>query len=169
MFLVLVGLGYKIEDFTDRNKLPDNYWCVFSKHSCPMLPNHSIKNTLFRGANFGAYTDPSFESGFYNFYSRKCNWKCRLPKWPPFCPGGDELMGLLYILKQLTSNEWCFTTQNNIKWRWKCTWNLNGQRVLYDIWQAPEMSLPRIPRTNGTRGPGMQVYLTKMNQHENMF
>ena len=23
-----------------------------------------------------------------NFISRKCNWKCRLPKWRPFCPGG---------------------------------------------------------------------------------
>ena len=28
---------------------------------------------------------------FYHFHSRKFIWKCRLPKWPPFCPGGDEL------------------------------------------------------------------------------
>ena len=33
-----------------------------------------------------------YESEFYNFHSRKCNWKCRLPNWQPFCPGGDELM-----------------------------------------------------------------------------
>ena len=32
----------------------------FSKHSCPMLQGHSINNSIFRGANFGAYTDPSF-------------------------------------------------------------------------------------------------------------
>ena len=32
-----------------------------------------------------------FESEFYHFHSRKCNWICRLPKWRPFCPGGDEL------------------------------------------------------------------------------
>ena len=32
-----------------------------------------------------------FESEFYNFDSRKCIWKCRLPEWLPFCPGGDEL------------------------------------------------------------------------------
>ena len=32
-----------------------------------------------------------FESEFYHFHSSKCNWKCRLPKWRPFCPGGDEL------------------------------------------------------------------------------
>ena len=32
-----------------------------------------------------------YESEFYHFHSRKCNWKCGLPKWYPFCPGGDEL------------------------------------------------------------------------------
>ena len=32
-----------------------------------------------------------FESEFYNIRSQKCNWSCRLPKWRPFCPGGDEL------------------------------------------------------------------------------
>ena len=32
-----------------------------------------------------------FESEFYHFHSRKCIWKCRLPIWRPFCPGGDEL------------------------------------------------------------------------------
>ena len=26
-----------------------------------MLQGHSIKNSIFSGANFGAYTDPSFE------------------------------------------------------------------------------------------------------------
>ena len=33
-----------------------------------------------------------FESEFYHFHSRKCTWKCRLPKWWPFCPGGNGLM-----------------------------------------------------------------------------
>ena len=32
-----------------------------------------------------------FESEFYHFHSRKCNWNYRLPKWRPFCPRGDEL------------------------------------------------------------------------------
>ena len=32
-----------------------------------------------------------FEFEFYSFHSRKCIWKCRLSKWRPFCPGGDEL------------------------------------------------------------------------------
>ena len=27
-----------------------------------------------------------FKSEFYHFNSRKCNWKCRLPNWWPFCP-----------------------------------------------------------------------------------
>ena len=34
-----------------------------------------------------------FESEFYPFHSRKCIWKCRLPKWWPFCPGEDDLTG----------------------------------------------------------------------------
>ena len=28
---------------------------------------------------------------FYHFQSRKCIWKCHLPEWQPFCPGGDQL------------------------------------------------------------------------------
>ena len=42
-----------------------------------------------------------FESEFYHFHSRKCSWKCRLPKWRPFCPGGDELMATR-VLPMLT-------------------------------------------------------------------
>ena len=33
-----------------------------------------------------------FESEFYHFHSRKCIWKCLLPKWWPSCPGRDELI-----------------------------------------------------------------------------
>ena len=33
-----------------------------------------------------------FKSEFYHFHSRKCIWNCRLPKWRPFCPRGDELI-----------------------------------------------------------------------------
>ena len=32
-----------------------------------------------------------FESECYHLHSRKCIWKCCLPKWWPFCPEGDEL------------------------------------------------------------------------------
>ena len=35
-----------------------------------------------------------FQSEFYNFHSRNFIWKSRLPKWQPFCPGGDELKKL---------------------------------------------------------------------------
>ena len=34
------------------------------------------------------------ELEFYHFHSRKCIWNCRLPKWGPFCPGGDKLTHL---------------------------------------------------------------------------
>ena len=32
------------------------------------------------------------ELEFYHLHSWKCIWKCRLPKWRPFCSGGDELI-----------------------------------------------------------------------------
>ena len=32
-----------------------------------------------------------FESESYYFQSSICIWNCHLPKWRPFCPGGDEL------------------------------------------------------------------------------
>ena len=33
-----------------------------------------------------------FEWELCHFHSRKCIWNCRLPKWRPFYPEGDELM-----------------------------------------------------------------------------
>ena len=46
--------------------------------------------------DYTAYMDcisVKFELEFYHFHSRKCTWKCCLPKWQPFCPGRDELKG----------------------------------------------------------------------------
>ena len=42
-----------------------------------------------------------FKSEFYHFHSRKCIWNCRLPKWRPLCPGGDELTDDKSILVQV--------------------------------------------------------------------
>ena len=42
-----------------------------------------------------------FESEFYHFHSRKCILKCRLPKWRPFCPGGDKLILFLFLVLKL--------------------------------------------------------------------
>ena len=39
-----------------------------------------------------------FEFEFYHFHSTKSIWKCGLPKWRPFCPGGEEF-------RQRLSNE----------------------------------------------------------------
>ena len=54
-----------------------------------------------------------FKAEFYHFHSRKCIWNCRLPKWRPFCPGGEELRGSsLIIIDMLYAiccyNEWCY-------------------------------------------------------------
>ena len=33
----------------------------------------------------------NLKSKFIHFHSRKCNWKCCLLNWRPFCPWADEL------------------------------------------------------------------------------
>ena len=47
----------------------------------------------------------TFESKLCHFHSRKCILKCRLPKWRPFCPGGDELTAGALVLGKI----WCST------------------------------------------------------------
>ena len=47
-----------------------------------------------------------FESEFCHFHSRKCIWKCRLPIWQPFCPGGDELSPLLSYFSMNDGHLW---------------------------------------------------------------
>ena len=51
-------------------------------------------------------TSVKIESEFYHFHSRKCIWKCHLPEWRPFCPGGDELSQAMHSLRQLTHWGW---------------------------------------------------------------
>ena len=51
-------------------------------------------------------TSVKMESEFYHFHSRKCIWKCHLPEWRPFCPGGDELSQAMHSLRQLTHWGW---------------------------------------------------------------
>ena len=36
-------------------------------------------------------TSVKFQSKYKTFHWRKRIWNCRLPKWWPFCPGGEEL------------------------------------------------------------------------------
>ena len=40
-----------------------------------------------------SWEEISVKSGFYHFLSRKSIWNCHLPKWRPFCAGGDGLNG----------------------------------------------------------------------------
>ena len=35
--------------------------------------------------------------GIISFNRRKCIWRCRLPEWWPFCPGGDDLKNVLLM------------------------------------------------------------------------
>ena len=55
-----------------------------------------------------------FKSEFSHFHSRKFIWKCRLPKWRPFCPRGDGLNALTiqwkgHVYKTRQCNAWDIT------------------------------------------------------------
>ena len=52
--------------------------------SKPMLPYCQL--------NSWEQISVKFKLEYYHFHSRKFIWKCRLLKWQPFCPVGDELM-----------------------------------------------------------------------------
>ena len=52
---------------------------------------------------FWDHISVTFKSDFYHFRSRKCNLKCRLPKWRPFRPGGDQLINL----RKKPQPTWC--------------------------------------------------------------
>ena len=41
-----------------------------------------------------------FESEFIHFHSRKCIWKCSLPEWRQFCPGGDKLKAIQLLCRK---------------------------------------------------------------------
>ena len=57
-----------------------------------------------------------FESEFYRFHSRKCIWNCRLPKWRPFCSGGDELMRR-HMAYDVTWTSMCLTSPASMLFR----------------------------------------------------
>ena len=66
---------------------------------CRLFDANPLPELMLSYCQFGSWEEISvkFESELYHFHSRKCTWKCRLPKWRPFCLPGDELMLALYM------------------------------------------------------------------------
>ena len=72
--------------------------CQWSRSSlvqvmaCPLLGAKPLPGPVLVYCQLDCWEEVSvkFESEFYHFHSRKCIWRCQLPKWRPFCPGGDE-------------------------------------------------------------------------------
>ena len=73
--------------------------------------------------NSWEHTSVKFESEFYHFHSRQCNWKCHLPKWWPFCPRGIWVEQPWSIWANKSHKSW-------IKWKWIL---LNTQKHNLDI------------------------------------
>ena len=71
----------------------------------PMRPNRQLDSW--------EQISVKFEPELCRSHSWKCIWKCRLPKWRPYCPGGDELSGdiheRIYVCEDATSlRSWVF-------------------------------------------------------------
>ena len=73
-----------------------------------------------------------FASEFYDFHSRKCNWKCLLSKWRPFYSGGDESMyscnPFIYICEASFTETWAFISPSANE-----IWLKDMNRVIYSI------------------------------------
>ena len=63
--------------------------------ACRLFGAKPLPEPMLAYCSLGSWEQISmkFKSEFYHFPSRKCTWNCRLLKWRPFCPGGDELSG----------------------------------------------------------------------------
>ena len=53
------------------------------------------------------HTSVKFEWKYKTFHSWKCIWTCCLRKWPPFCPGGDELKSVFHYYSSLKNLSVC--------------------------------------------------------------
>ena len=60
-----------------------------------------------------------FELAFYHFHSGIIIWKCRLPKWRPLFPGGDELRNgwRQYICRSIAMRYMRLFNSSTEKWR----------------------------------------------------
>ena len=83
------------------------------------------------------YISVKFESQFYHFHSRKCIWKCRLPKWWPFCPGGDGVIPLASCFNPLYVST-CYCGGQSFLWilmKPHDSWSLVSARIYHrGVW-----------------------------------
>ena len=74
-----------------------------------------------------------FKTEFSNFHSRKCIWKCRLPKWQPFCPRGDEISAWPPAGTVMTKFKYHVSTQLPLGKNYDTQWQNIIHNFLYDF------------------------------------
>ena len=74
-----------------------------------------------------------FEFELYNFHSRKCIWKCCLPKWQPFCPGGYKFKSLRPSDAWMAPSHYLNQCWNIVNWTLgnKIRWNFNQNSNIF--------------------------------------
>ena len=84
-------------------------------------------------------TSLQFLSKFELFHSRKCIWKCRLPKWRPFCPGyrDDEPIDIIqngrWYLQKSTLGPYSLSGKTSYR---KISWSLEAARFGFNLFQS---------------------------------
>ena len=91
--------------------------------ACSLLGTKPLSKPMLNYCQLDSWEQISvkFELEFYHFHSRKCTRNCRLPRWRPLCPGGNEFT-LLWCLWWVTVwMDWCVWSM--IKGKCMLTWS----------------------------------------------
>ena len=88
--------------------------------ACRLFGAKPLFESVLANCQFDSWEQISvkFKSKFCNFHSRKWTWKCRLPRWRPFCPGGDEFIVFCVSVKHSCIN---LVTIVSL-WKLHCSW-----------------------------------------------
>ena len=95
--LLFCIMMWKITFLTHLPLVPMRRWTwssLVQVMACPLFSAKPLPEPMLVYCQLDSWEQVSvnFESEFYHFHSRKCIWKCCLPKWRPFCPGEMELI-----------------------------------------------------------------------------
>ena len=68
-------------------------WALVQIMACRLFGTKPLPEPMMTYCQLDSWEQISVksESELYHFHSIKCIWKCCLPYWWPFCPGGNDL------------------------------------------------------------------------------
>ena len=73
--------------------------------ACRLFGAKPLSEPMLAYCQLDSWEQISVKSEFYHFHSRKCIWKCRLPIWQTFCPGGVNSEQMAHAWKKCSEME----------------------------------------------------------------